>query len=90
MKETIIPIISLLISLTSVLITIITFKQKNKQNQRQVGKNEGLIISDIGYIKECVDRLEKTLNTINDKNHLLDIRITRIEEKLRTGDNKWT
>lgn len=88
MKETIIPIISLLISLTSVLITIITFKQKNKQNQRQVGKNEGLIISDIGYIKECVDRLEKTLNTINDKNHLLDIRITRIEEKLRTGDNK--
>lgn len=88
MKETIIPIISLLISLTSVLITIITFKQKNKQNQRQVGKNEGLIISDIGYIKECVDRLEKTLNKINDKNHLLDIRITRIEEKLRTGDNK--
>ena len=88
MKETIIPIISLLISLTSVLITIITFKQKNKQNQRQVGKNEGLIISDIGYIKECVDRLEKTLNTINDKNHLLDIRITRIEEKIRTGDNK--
>lgn len=88
MKETIIPIISLLISLTSVLITIITFKQKNKQNQRQVGKNEGLIISDIGYIKECVDRLEKTLNKINDKNHLLDIRITRIEEKLRTGNNK--
>ena len=83
MKETIIPIISLLISLTSVLITIITFKQKNKQNQRQVGKNEGLIISDIGYIKESIKRVEKKITKLEDDVSHMKERLIKVEVKLK-------
>lgn len=79
--EILLTFISILIAISSVVISVLTFKNKIKQAQKDEGKNEGLIISNIGYIKACVERLEKTLTLIDEKYHSLDIRITKLEEK---------
>lgn len=86
MKEIIITIVSIFLSFISVSITLLTYKQKTKNKKHEEGKSEGLIISDVKYIKECVDRLEKTLNKVSEEYHKLDIRITKLEEKIRKDD----
>ena len=86
MKEILITIISLFFSFISVSVTLLTYKQKTKKNKHEEGKCEGLIISDVKYIKGCVDRCENTLNKVSDEYHKLDIRITKLEEKIRKED----
>lgn len=84
--ETLLTIVSILIAIFSVVISMLTFKNKLKQTQKDEGKNEGLIISNIGYIKACVERLEKTLTLIDEKYHSLEIRLTKLEEKKGKGE----
>ena len=80
--EVILTILNITIAISSVVISVLTFKNKTRQTQKAEGKNEGLIISDIGYIKACVERLEKTLLNVDEKYHTLEIRITKLEEKI--------
>ena len=55
-------IVGLIISILSILLAYFAFKRNEKNDTKKEGKSEGLILSDIGYIKACVDRMEKNLN----------------------------
>ena len=59
--------ITLLVSLSSIVFSYLAFKRSNKQEDKSEGKNEGVMFSDIGYIKACVDRVEKNLNKVEER-----------------------
>ena len=88
MKEITITIIGLILSFISVLIAFTTYKQKQKKSNKEDAKHEGQVLTDIKYIKSCVERLEESLIKTIDEYHKLDIRITKIEEKIRKDERK--
>lgn len=78
--EVIVTIVGLCASISSIIFAILAFKRSEKQDYRKEGKKEGLILADIGYIKACVDRVEKNLTKVDEL--YLDIieRLSKVEE----------
>lgn len=50
------------------------------QEQKVDGKSEGAMLSDIGYIKACVDRVEKNLNKVDERYRNIAERLAKVEE----------
>lgn len=73
-------IVGLIISILSILLAYFAFKRNEKNDTKKEGKSEGLILSDIGYIKACVDRMEKNLNKVDENYEDIIVRIVRLEE----------
>ena len=77
-----ITFISLATSLSSILFSYLAFRRKELQDNKNHAKTEGVMISDIGYIKACIDRVEKNLNTVDERYLHLSERLTKVEESL--------
>ena len=54
-------ITSITISIISVVIALLSYKRNVIREHKQLSKEEGSFLSDIGYIKACVDRMEKKM-----------------------------
>ena len=80
--EVIFSLVSLMASLSSIVFAYLAFKRSERQDQRKDAKNEGLILSDIGYIKACVDRVEKNLTSVDERYRNLVERLAKVEERL--------
>ena len=80
--EITLTIISVMSSISSILFAFLTFKRNTKGDNKQEGKNEGVLISDVGYIKSSIDRIEKTLDKLEEKYDDLHSRIIKIEQKV--------
>ena len=65
--ELALSLVGLFASISSIVFAYLAFKRSNKHEQRIEGKNEGVMFSDIGYIKACVDRVEKNLNKVDER-----------------------
>ena len=76
----IVTLIGLITSLISILLAYFAFRRNEKIDTKKEGKSEGLILSDIGYIKACVERMEKNLNKVDEGYEDIIIRIVRLEE----------
>lgn len=50
------------------------------KDEHTEAKNEGAILSDIGYIKACVDRVEKNLNKVDERYRNVVERLAKVEE----------
>ena len=81
-KKELITILGLLISISGMLIALITFTRKEKRNNHQDGKNQGIIISDIGFIKACIERIEKNLTIVDERYRNVVERLAKVEENL--------
>ena len=75
-------IIGLVSSFFSIIFAYIAFKRSDNDERKKEGKNEGLIISDIGYIKACVDRVEKNLGKVDERYRNIAERLAKLEEGL--------
>lgn len=64
-ENLIISVVGLVASLSSILFAFLAFRRSDKADQRKEGRNEGTILSDIGYIKACVDRVEKSIAEVD-------------------------
>lgn len=78
--EALISIIGLSTSILGILFSIIAFKRSEYKTIIKQGKNEGKILSDIGYIKESVDRMEKNLNLVDERYRDMLQRLSKLEE----------
>ena len=63
----VITVVGLMASLSSIVFAFLAFKRSERQDQKDEGKSQGQIMSDIGYIKACVDRMEKNLNIVDER-----------------------
>ena len=82
MNQETISILGLVTSLLSIMFAFFAFKRSEKHDIKKEGKNEGLILSDIGYIKACVDRMEKNITSVDERYREVLERLSRVEEGL--------
>lgn len=73
-------LVGLMASLSSIVFAVIAFRRTSKDEHKSEGKAEGVIFSDIGYIKACVDRVEKNLCTVDERYRNIAERLARLEE----------
>jgi hypothetical protein len=82
MNQETVSILGLVTSLLSIMFAFLAFKRSEKHDLKKEGKNEGLILSDIGYIKACVDRMEKNITSVDERYREVLERLSKVEEGL--------
>ena len=82
MNQEAISLVGLVTSISSIVFAFLAFKRSERQEHKKEGKNEGLILSDIGYIKACVDRMEKNITSVDERYRGALERLSKLEESL--------
>ena len=77
--EIVLTIISVLGTISSILFAYLAFKRSNKQEHKDEGKNEGVMLSEIGYSNRLVKVEESTKNAHK--------RITELHDEIKGGAN---
>lgn len=77
-----ISIIGIIGTISSIYFAFLAFKRTSKEDQKALGKSEGKMISDIGYIKECVERVEKNLQKTDEQYQKVVERTAKLEEAM--------
>lgn len=76
----VVSVIGIIGTLSSIFFAYLACKKSNMQEQKVDGKTEGAMLSDIGYIKACVDRVEKNLNKVDERYRNIAERLAKVEE----------
>ena len=80
--ELTLSLVGILTSVLSTTIAYLAFRRSDKFDQKTFGKTEGVMFSDIGYIKACVDRVEKNLNKVDERDRNIIERLSKVEESV--------
>ena len=88
MEDLIISIVGLVASMSSIVFAFLAFRRADKSDQRKEGRNEGTILSDIGYIKACVDRVEKNMSDVDKRYRDIIERLAKVEESLEDSKKR--
>lgn len=78
----VVSIIGIIGTVSSIFFAYLACRKSNMQEQKVDGKSEGAMLSDIGYIKACVDRVEKNLNKVDERYRNIAERVAKVEEAL--------
>lgn len=78
--ELTVTLVGFFASISSIVFAYLAFRRSDKQEQKTYGKTEGVMFSDIGYIKACVDRVEKNLNKVDERDRNIAERLAKVEE----------
>ena len=81
--ETVLTVISVIGALSTILFAYLAFKRANKKEDKLSGKNEGIIISDISYIKSSTERIEKRLDKLEVVNTDTTTRVAVLERDVK-------
>ena len=76
----IVSIVSIVGTISSIKFAYFAFKRNALNDKQQESKNDGIVISDIGYIKACVDRVEKNLTKVDERYRNILERLAKVEE----------
>ena len=80
--ELTVTLVSFFASLSSIAFAYLAFRRSVKQEEKTDGKTEGVMFSDIGYIKACVDRVEKNLTKVEEGDRSIAERLAKVEESV--------
>lgn len=78
----VVSIIGILGTISSIFFAYVALKKNNLNEEKIEGKTEGIFLSDIGYIKACVDRVEKNLFKVDERYHIIVERVAKVEEAI--------
>ena len=78
--EKTISLVGLFASISSIVFAYLAFKRNDKSESKKQGKHEGTIMSDIVHIKDCVDRVERNLNKVDERYRNILERLVKVEE----------
>src|SRR5574344_459649 len=82
--ETVLTVISVIGALSTILFAYLAFKRANKKEDKLSGKSEGIIISDISYIKSSTERIEKRLDKLEVVNTDTTTRVAILERDVKS------
>ena len=80
---TVVSIIGIIGTLSSIFFAYLAFKKNEKIEAKNEGKSQGSIFSDIGYIKACVDRVEKNLSKLDEGYKDILERLAKVEATVK-------
>lgn len=77
--EIIVTALCSLSPIVSVAVAIIVARRNKDKSVKSDGQKEGVLQSDVGYIKSGVDRLEKRLDKMDEKSEMILERVAKLE-----------
>lgn len=80
--ELIVALVGFLASISSIIFAYLAFRRCDKQEQKTDGKTEGVMFSDIGYIKDCLERVKMNLNNMDERERNVVERLAKVEESV--------
>ena len=80
---TVVSIIGIIGTLSSIFFAYLAFKKNEKIEAKNEGKSQGSIFSDIGYIKACVDRVEKNISKVDEGYKDILERLAKVEATIK-------
>ena len=80
---TVVSIIGIIGTMSSIFFAYLAFKKNEKIEAKNEGKSQGSIFSDIGYIKACVDRVEKNLSKVDEGYKDILERLAKVEATVK-------
>lgn len=80
--EIALTVISVAGTLSSIIFAFLAFRRNDHSDRKREGKNEGVLISDVGYIKSSIDRIEKSLDRLEQNYTKLSERVIKVEAEL--------
>jgi len=83
-------IISVLGTISSIIFAFLAFRRNDKKDTRDSGKSEGVLLSEIGYIKSSIDRIEKNLDRLEERYSNLSNKIVKVEESVAQAHKRIT
>lgn len=81
--EVILTVISVIGTLSSILFAYLAFRRADRKEDKNAGKNEGILISDLGYIKSSTERIEKRLDKLDNSHTDLHTRVVVLESEVK-------
>lgn len=86
--ELAISITSLVASISGIAFALFSFRRNQRADQKKEGRHEGTMLSDIGYIKACVDRVEKNIGIVDERYRNVAERLAKLEESMRNAEKR--
>ena len=83
-------VISVIGTLSSVLFAFLAFRRNSSKDTKEEAKNEGVLLSEIGYIKSSIDRIEKNLDRLEERYSNLSNKIVKVEESVAQAHKRIT
>ena len=80
--EIVIMIVSLCVSIFGLFFVVLNSKRTDRLDNRDAGKSEGTIMSDIAHIKQSVDRMETNITNVDARYMNMAERLARVEESV--------
>lgn len=80
--EIVVLIVGLCSSLSGIIFAFLGFRRNDRYDNKSSGKYEGAITSDIAHIKQSVDRMEREINKLDERQHVFTERLAKVEEGL--------
>jgi len=68
---------------SSILFAYLAFRRADRKEDKVAGKNEGILISDLGYIKSSTERIEKRLDKLDNGFTDLNTRVSILENDVK-------
>ena len=62
--DIVLAVLSILGTISSITFAVLAFRRNDRGDHKEAGKNEGVLISDVGYIKSSIDRIEKSIDKL--------------------------
>lgn len=80
MNEIVVGVIGLIGTVSSICFAYLALRRNQQNDTKKGGKSEGVLMSDIGYIKSSIDRMEGKLDKVEMNYQDLLTRIAKVEE----------
>ena len=80
--DIVLAVLSILGTVSSIAFAILAFRRNDRGDHKEAGKNEGVLISDVGYIKSSIDRIEKSIDKLETGQVEFGNRLTKLETEV--------
>lgn len=81
MNEIVVGGIGIVGTISSICFAFLAFRRNQAHDTKKDAKSEGVLISDVGYIKSSIDRMEGKLDKVETNYQNLLSRLIRVEEE---------
>ena len=80
--DIVLAVLSILGTVSSIAFAVLAFRRNDRGDHKEAGKNEGVLISDVGYIKSSIDRIEKSIDKLETGQVEFGNRLTKLETEV--------
>ena len=75
-----VSVVSIIGTVSSIMFSYFALKRTKLNDKSKQSKKDGILMTDIGYIKSCVDRVEKNLIKVDERYRNILERLAKVEE----------